>query len=41
MTGDHKAPDELKHEPEPGYRAAFFALITAALAYLAFILVRG
>ena len=41
MNRNHNAPDELKHEPEPGYRTAFYALIMASLAYLAFILVRG
>ena len=41
MAAEHKAPDELKHDPEPGYRTAFFALIAAALGYLAFIFLRS
>lgn len=32
---------ELKHEPEPGYRAAFYIVFAAAVLYLAMIYFAG
>ena len=32
---------ELKHEPEPGYRAAFYIIFTVAILYLAFIFLKA
>ena len=32
---------ELKHEPEPGYRAAFYVFFAAAFLYLAFIFLKA
>jgi hypothetical protein len=32
---------ELKHEPEPGYRVAFYFFFAVAALYLAFILLKA
>jgi len=32
---------ELKHEPEPGYRAAFYLFFSVAFLYLAFIFLKA
>lgn len=41
MKQKEEERQELKHDPEPGYRTAFFVLIAAALGYLAFVFLRG
>ena len=40
MQSDQRDRRELRHEPEPGYRTAFFIAFAAALAYLTVIFVR-
>jgi hypothetical protein len=36
----HEELMELKHEPEPGYRTAFYIALTAASLYLAVIFLK-
>lgn len=38
MTDDHKEIMELRHEPVPGYRGAFYISITVGSLYLGLIL---
>lgn len=37
MKKEHDEIMELKHEPEPGYRTAFYVILAAASLYLAVI----
>jgi hypothetical protein len=41
MTEQHDEIMELKHEPEPGYRTAFYIVFSAATLYLAIILLNA
>ena len=34
MKKEHQEIMELKHEPEPGYRTAFYIVLTIAVIYL-------
>lgn len=38
MKNEHQELMELKHEPEPGYKKAFYVIVTMAALYLAMIL---
>jgi len=40
MKKEHDEIMELKHDPEPGYRTAFFIALTAASLYLLIILLK-
>lgn len=40
MKKEHEEIMELKHEPEPGYRTAFFIALAAASLYLVIILLK-
>ena len=37
MKKEHEEIMELKHEPEPGYRTAFYIALAAASLYIAII----
>ena len=36
----HDEPHELKHEPVPGYRAAFYIVFAVSTLYLALIFIK-
>lgn len=38
MEKEHKELMELKHDPAPGYKTAYYLILSAAVAYLALIL---
>lgn len=40
MNNKHDEIMELKHDPEPGYRTAFYIALAAAGLYLAIILLK-
>jgi hypothetical protein len=40
MKKEHEEITELKHDPEPGYRTAFYIALAAASLYLALIFLK-
>jgi hypothetical protein len=40
MKKEHEEVMELKHDPEPGYRTAFYIALAAASLYLALIFLK-